>query len=231
MEPLTTAALAGFLLGLQASIAPCPMAAVVAAVSFIARQARSPRLVIVGGLLLALGMVTTYVALGALIVTSSVAAGGASMFLQKWAGKLLGPVLILVGMVLVGLIRINLPALGVSDRLRRVIERSGVWGAPLLGGAVALSFCPVSAVLFFTALIGLAVKHESPVLLPACYGVGMVAPLFVYASLIAFGVHGVGTVFNRLQSVEKWARPVAGVIIIVAGVLYTLSFVFGVSLW
>ena len=46
-----------------------------------------------------------------------------------------------------------------------------------LGVLFALSFCPVSAALFFGSVLPLAVKFESSIWLPFCYGLGTALPL------------------------------------------------------
>ena len=76
-----------------------------------------------------------------------------SLFLQKYMNEILGPVMILLGMVLLGWvgsgISLNLAGGGVQERA----AKGGMAWAGLLGMLFALSFCPVSAGLFFAGLI------------------------------------------------------------------------------
>ena len=139
--------------GILTSISPCPLATNIAAISFIGKRLESRRAVVWTGLLYTLGRSLVYVALGALLVASVLSAADASQFLQRYMNRLLGPILILVGMLLLELIRLPLPNTGASEKLGRRVEPWGVWGGFALGVVFALSFCPVSAVLFFGSLL------------------------------------------------------------------------------
>jgi len=108
------------------------------------------------------------------------------------------------------------------------VDGIGVWGAVPLGMAFALSFCPVSAALFFGSLIPLAAQHDSPVLLPTVYGIGTGLPAVGVALLIALGVKRLGHVLDRVQVFERSARRVTGVVFILVGVFEVLRGVFGV---
>ena len=132
-------------------------------------------------------------------------------------------------MFLVELIQVNLPGLTPGDKLQEHAETAGVWGAGLLGIVFALSFCPVSAALFFGSLIPLSVKHGSRVVLPSLYGLGTGLPVIVFAVLIALGARSVAKAFNILTKTEWWARRVTGGLFILVGVYYSLRYIFGVA--
>ncbi|OGV64900.1 MAG: hypothetical protein A2283_23205 [Lentisphaerae bacterium RIFOXYA12_FULL_48_11] len=213
-------------LGLLTAISPCPLATNIAAISFIGRQVGNRKGVLLSGLLYTLGRTLAYVALGFLITAGLMATAEVSRFLQKYLNEILGPVLILLGMVLLGWIgaglSMNLAGEGVQ---KKVASGSALWSV-LLGILFALSFCPVSAGLFFAGLIPLSIKAESRLLLPVLYGVGTAVPVICFAFLVAFSTEYVGKVFNRLTQVEKWVRIIAGVLFILAGIYYCLTHVY-----
>lgn len=217
-------------LGILTAISPCPLATNIAAISFIGRQAGNRRGVLLSGLLYALGRTLTYVVLGLVITVGILATAELSRFLQKYMNEILGPVLILLGMVLLGLIgsglSLNLAGEGVQQRA----TKGGVWWSALLGMLFALSFCPVSAGLFFAGLIPLSVKESSRLLLPVVYGAGTALPVIGFAFLIAFAAEYVGKAFERLSQVERWVRIVAGVLFILAGIYYSITHVYGISI-
>jgi len=153
-----------------------------------------------------------------------------AMFLQQYMNKFLGPVLIVAGLFLLEIWRPNLPGAGLGARLQGRVERYGVWGAAILGMVFALSFCPISAALFFGSLIPIAIEHESGVLMPTLYGIGTALPVVVVAALVAGGTRFVGTIFNKLSVFERWARRITAVIFILVGVYYTLIYLFDVPL-
>jgi cytochrome c biogenesis protein CcdA len=217
-----------FWLGVLTSISPCPLATNIAAISFIGRRVGSPRRVFFSGLLYALGRTLAYLALGVLLVASVLSVPELSMFLQRYMNKLLGPLLIVVAMFLLDLLSFSLPGSGVSQSMQERLDALGLWGALPLGMLFALTFCPVSAALYFGSLIPLSVKAQSSVVLPSVYGVGTALPTLVFAGLVAVSAHSVGKAFNALTKVEWWARRITGVLFLGVGLYYSLKFIFGV---
>jgi cytochrome c biogenesis protein CcdA len=218
--------LAAIWLGILTSISPCPLATNIVAISYVGKNVGSPRRVLVAGLLYALGRSLVYVTLAALLVASLLAIPQVSIALQRYMSKLLGPILVLTGMVMLGLIS---PRLG-SNSVSELGQRAAGWGlggAAALGMLFALAFCPVSAALFFGSLIPLSLRHRSTVLLPMMYGVGTALPVFLFATLLALGAQRLAAAFNRVARIERWARGVTGIVFIVAGVYMSLTHIFG----
>ena len=215
-------------LGILTSISPCPLATNIAAISYIGRRVGSPRQIVLSGVLYTLGRTLAYSLLGALLVASVLSVPQLSMFLQKYMNKLLGPLLIVVAMFLLDLIQLNVSGAGMNEGLRKRVDALGIWGALPLGVVFALTFCPVSAALFFGSLIPLAVQARSSLVLPGLYGVGTAVPALVFAVLIAVGAKSVGRAFNALTKAEIWARRVTGIVFLAVGIYYALKFDFGV---
>jgi cytochrome c biogenesis protein CcdA len=215
-------------LGILTSISPCPLATNIAAISFIGRRMEDSRHVLLSGLLYTFGRAFTYLLLGVFLVTSLLSAPYVSHALQKYMNKALGPILILVGMFLLDLLKFNFSFPGMSEAMRGRVEKMGRGGPVLLGMLFALSFCPVSAALFFGSLIPLALKSGSGVVLPSLYGIGTALPVVLFAVLIALGFRAIGNVFNRITQFESWARRITGAIFIAVGVYFSLTYIFQV---
>jgi cytochrome c-type biogenesis protein len=226
MSGLGLAILSALWFGILTSISPCPLATNITAISFVGRRTGSPRGVLLSGLLYTLGRALVYTAIGVLLVMSLLSAPTVSLTLQTWMNKILGPILILVGMVMLGLLRFNLRGRGMSEGLQQRVEGWGLLGALALGCLFALSFCPVSATLFFGSLLPLAVKHESGVLLPFIYGIGTALPVVVFAVILAFGARWLGKAFERVTQIERWMRWVTGFIFIGVGIYMSLVYVY-----
>jgi cytochrome c-type biogenesis protein len=214
-------------LGILTSISPCPLATNIAAISYIGKQVSRPGYVLMTGLLYTLGRSIAYVGVGVVIVASLLAVPDLSFFLQRNINKILGPILIVLGILLLGVLRLNISGPGYGVRLQQRVDRLGMWGAGVLGLLFALSFCPISAGLFFGGLIPIAIERQSSVLLPTVFGIGTALPVVVFAIVIAFGAHHLGKAFNRLTQIERWARRVTGAVFVAAGVYLTLAYVFG----
>ena len=212
--------------GILTSISPCPLATNIAAISFVARHTGRLHSVLLAGMLYALGRTIAYLALGALIMGGLFATGEVALFLQRYLNQALGPALILVGMLLLGLLRSTASVNLVGSRLQHRAEKGGWLWPLLLGMLFALSFCPVSAGLFFGVMIPLSVKSSSIVIIPLVYGLGTAAPVIVFALLIAFASQRLGRAFDRLAQVERWVRRITGFVFILAGIYYSLLYVY-----
>ena len=229
MAALLLATASAFWLGVLTSISPCPMATNIAAISFIGKRVGRPRTVVASGLLYTLGRTMVYVALAVVAVGGLLAIPSVSEFLQTYMNRLLGPVLIVAGVVLLELVPLRFSTSVGGERAQKLAEKGGILGAGLLGILFALSFCPISAGLFFVSLLPLALKHESRLLLPAAFGVGTALPVVAFAVAIALSARSVGKMYGALQKVEWWARRITGVLFILVGVYYCLLYIFGVT--
>jgi cytochrome c biogenesis protein CcdA len=220
---MSTFVLSGFStlwLGILTSISPCPLTTNIAAISYLGRQAEHTDSVLANGFLYTLGRTATYVLLSVVSVLTILSIPHLSFWLQRYMSKAMGPILLAVGLVLLGIIR--LPSLNlIRDKDFQLPDRKrGVWGAGALGMLFALSFCPTSAALFFGSLIPLAIESKSIVVLPALYGLGTALPVFAFAVLIALGAKSIAAAFRRLTTLELWARRITGTIFIGIGTYF-----------
>jgi len=226
MLALLIAAATALWLGILTSISPCPLATNILTISYIDRKIGKPRTVFLTGLLYTLGRMLAYTVLAILIVSSILAQEKAAFFLQRYMYKLLGPVLIIVGMILLELINFNIAPSVNAQKMEKIVESCGIWGGGLLGIIFALTFCPSSAALFFLSLIPLSIKNNSAVLLPAIFGAGTALPVLFFAVLIAVGAKWISTAFNKLTQIELWGRRITGVLFILIGIYFCLVYIF-----
>lgn len=217
-------------LGILTSISPCPLASNIAAISFIGRKVGSTRQVFLSGLLYTVGRTAAYLALGVVIMAGLMASGEIARFLQRYLNQILGPVLILVGMLLLGLLNVSSSLSFAGQSVQQRASKGGTGWALLLGILFALSFCPVSAGLFFGGLIPLSMANDSRFVLASLYGVGTALPVLVFAFLMAFASQHVGKAFNRLTQIERAVRVITGIVFVVAGLYYSLTYVYGITM-
>jgi cytochrome c biogenesis protein CcdA len=92
----------------------------------------------------------------------------------------------------------------------------------------ALAFCPVSAALFFGGLIPIAIKAKSGFALPLIYGIGTGLPVLLFAVLVSAGIGYISSVYSRVTQLEFYTKRVTGVILILVGIYYVLSYIFGI---
>lgn len=215
-------------LGILTSISPCPLATNIAAISFVAREVNDPRRVLMSGVLYTAGRTIAYVGLAVILVLSLLSAPHVSHVLQKYMNKILGPLLILVGMFLLNLIRFAWSGPGPGKEFQTRAGKMGMWGAGLLGIGFALSFCPISAALYFGSLLPLTIQHNSKFILPSFYGIGTALPVVVFAIIIAWSANSLGRAYSSIARIERWARIGTGVVFVCVGIYFTLDNIFGV---
>jgi cytochrome c-type biogenesis protein len=215
--------LAAVLLGVLASLGPCPLATNVTALGYMARRFRDGRAVAMTGVLYCLGRVAAYGLVGLVVLVAGARISRLAGGLQRVTEVGLGPLLILVGLVLLDIVRPNLiSGFGLLARLQeRVVHWPGV-GSFLLGFLFALAFCPYSAALYFGILIPMAFGSTAGLALPLMFGLGTSVPVLAVGLPLALGLERAASGLHLLERTEPLVRKVAALTFIGAG-LFTLA--------
>jgi sulfite exporter TauE/SafE len=215
--------LTAFILGLMTAISPCPLATNISAIGFISRDLENRRRVFLKGLVYTLGRAISYTGLGVILFLGA-SKMKVSLLFQGWGEKLLGPILILIGIFMLDFIRLKFPGLsGLTEKMGEQSKRS-YWGTLLLGMVFAMAFCPYSGVLYFGMLIPITVASAGGLYLPVVFAVATGLPVIIFAWLLAYAVGNVGMLYNRIKVFELWFRRVVAVLFIAAGVYYITIF-------
>ncbi len=208
--------------GILCAVSPCPLATNIAALGFIARNVRSPLRTLLAGLAYAVGRAAAYVAVMVALVSGLASAPGLSQSLQKHMGMATGPLLIVVGLVLLDFIPLKLPGGGVGSGTASRLGRSGIPGTLALGVLFALALCPSSAALYFGGLMPLAAEHQSAVALPLVFGIASAIPVVACAATVVFSVRNVSRLYDSIAKVERWIRLATGWCFLAAGAWMSL---------
>ena len=212
--------LSAFLLGILTSISPCPLATNITAVAFISKDIKTPKHTIISGLFYTLGRGISYTLLAALIYFG-LSSFQISKIFQGWGDKVLGPILIIIGLIMFDVIRIDFKNNNqIVDKIKLWLSSKGYLGSLALGMLFALAFCPYSGVLFFGVLIPLILKSASGLFLPSIFALGTGLPVIIFSFLIAFSLKAVSKTFQVVQKVEKWLRYGVATIFILTGLYY-----------
>ncbi len=217
---MSIAMLSALWLGILTAISPCPMATNIAAISFISKNIECPYKTVLAGFLYTLGRILTYIVLGFIVVGGILAVPTLANFLQHSINKFIGPLLILIGLLLLNVFKLNFSFGLKHEKVQEFAQTSNFLGAFLLGVIFALSFCPVSAALFFGSLISLAFEFHSRLTIPAMYGIGTGLPVVIFAIVVAFSMHKLGEIYNNMVKFEFRFRRITGVIFIFAGIYF-----------
>ena len=229
MSDLMVALAGAFWLGILTAISPCPLATNVAAISYVAKRVARPSQVLVSGLLYTFGRTISYVSIAFIAVKSLVSTPQLAMFLQNHMNRFLGPILIIAGVFLLDVI--PWPWVGnnrLAARIQPHVEKLGIFGALFLGIFFAMTFCPVSAALFFGSLVPLAIKYDSSIGMPIGFGIGTALPVVIFSALIGFATHRVSKMFNFLTKTERWMRRATAIAFFVVGAYYCMMYLFGI---
>lgn len=214
----TQAWLSAILLGLMTAISPCPLATNITAVGFISKDVENRNRVFFNGLFYTLGRAIGYTGLALVLYLGADQLALSEVF-QRYGEKIIGPVLIIVGLIMLDVFRVNFPGL---NKLTARMEQKKSWGyidALLLGVVFALAFCPYSGVLFFGLLIPMTIT--SGMHLPVLFALATGIPVVIFAWLFAYAFSNISKFYNNLKAFEKWFRRVIAVLFIVVGI-YTL---------
>lgn len=223
LDNSTTPLVTALLLGLLTALSPCPLATNIAAIGYIGKDIEDRRSVFRKGLLYTLGRVVAYTLLG--IVLIGIIRSGASMFgVQKfigtWGELLLGPLLIVIGLLMLFGHRLNLPQFGFNGK-GEGLAKKGSWGAFLLGVLFAMAFCPSSGMFYFGMLIPMSATATMGYLLPVVFAVVTALPVLIVAWILAFSAGEIGKFYGRVKTIERWLSIVVGVGFIIVGIYQT----------
>ncbi|HOO63379.1 MAG TPA: aromatic aminobenezylarsenical efflux permease ArsG family transporter [Synergistaceae bacterium] len=207
-------------LGILASVSPCPLATNIAALSYLLQSGNTSRKIALSSLAYVLGRTFITVLLGIAVLLGLFAIPGLSGALQNYMNRFVGPLLILVSVFVLELLSFRFPWTG-----RIPLQRFGKgWGgAFLLGSLFGLALCPVSAALFFGALIPLAIEENSLVLFPLLFGIGTGLPVAGVAVFAGLGIDALSGMLLSVEALQRWIRIATGVILLAVGIYFTLT--------
>jgi len=217
--------LTALLLGLMTAISPCPLATNIAAIGYIGKSVSEPRNVFRNGLLYTLGRIVCYSVLGEIliiVIKTGSSAFGIQRFIASWGEKILGPLLLFVGIFMLAGDTFGMKGFGYAGDGRKLAGK-GLLGSFLLGFLFALAFCPTSAVFYFGMLIPISAGLTYGWILPAIFAIATALPVIVVAWILAFSTGSVGKFYGSISKIQKYANISVAVIFIIIGLLYTVN--------
>lgn len=224
LENYNIPVLSAFILGLMTSISPCPLATNITATAFISKNISDKKLVFLSGVVYALGRAFSYTAIG-LILFFGASKFQVARFFQQNGELFLGPLLIVVGLIILNVIKLNfLGKSSFAEKLSEKLKEKGWLGSFLIGAIFALAFCPYSGALYFGMLIPMTISNVDGLYLPIIFAFGTAFPVLLFTYLLAFAAESVGVYYRNIVKIEKVMRAIAGVVFVFTGVYYFLIF-------
>lgn len=215
--------LSALLFGLLGATAPCQLTASVATIAFLARQADDPHQMWAQTWAFIAGKATVYAFIGGALVLAGLSLGQLSdtvIPVALVARRAMGPLLILVGLAMLGLVRVSF---NWSNHLAQWIEakagrRAGWLPAFALGVAFSFTFCPTLFWLFFGLTLPLAIASPGGVVFPSVFAIGTTLPILLIAALLTSGLVDVKSSLRRFRLANVWVQWVAGLVFLLVGV-------------
>jgi len=211
---LQTASIGGigiaFLTGFVFSFNPVSFASVPVMLAYVTKAHEERRALLMGGAFV-LGLITTHVVLGV-----AAALGGEwvkSIMGREW-GLVLGPLLIIMGLMWAGWLNIRLPWFGVKGR-----KVTGLWGAFLLGIPFSVAVCPFCTPALLVALTASAAIGS------VWFGFALLLAFAIGRSIpVMLGAWSMGWLesLNVLSRHQRILESIAGITLIITG-LYLLN--------
>lgn len=209
-----------FILGLITSISPCPLATNITAIAFIGRDIENKRKIFLNGIIYTLGRAITYTGIG-LIIYFGASRFHVSGFFTKNGEKFLGPLLILLGILMLDIFKVRFPSFwNFSEKFQRKFNNGSCLSSLFLGIIFAMAFCPYSGVLYFGLLIPMTIAGPSGLFLPVVFAVATGLIVVIISYLLAFSISGIGIFYKKVNFFQKWINRIVAVIFILVGIYY-----------
>jgi cytochrome c biogenesis protein CcdA len=220
--PLLTA----LLFGLVGSLSPCQLTTNLSAIAYVSRRL-GERHVWVKALAYTLGKVLVYMLTGGAVILLGLKLDQAAIPVVVVTRKVIGPVMILIGLGLLGAIRLR-GSVGrlFSSWLKSGLPQTGIGGAFSLGVVFSFTFCPTLFWLFFGLMIPLALISSGGWTFPGLFALGTAFPVLVFTGLVAIGSGLTGKLTESLKKSQRRIMQASGVIFILAGINDTLTYWF-----
>ncbi|TAK43232.1 MAG: sulfite exporter TauE/SafE family protein [Saprospiraceae bacterium] len=215
--------LSALALGLLTAISPCPLATNITATAYIAKGFTEKKKVLLSGLLYTLGRAFSYVAI-AMALYFGASKFQVARFFQGNGEKWLGPLLIIIGLIMLNVIPLNFKGSSITQKLTDRLSNHGIFGAFFMGVLFALAFCPYSGALYFGMLIPLTLSVGDAFSVPLVFALGTGLPVLLFTYLLAFSMEKVGVWFNAIQKVERVMRYGVGGVFVLVGLYYVAIF-------
>ena len=218
--------LAVLLIGLVGALSPCQLTTNLSAMAYVSHRAGEGQ-VWSEALAYTIGKVLVYTLAGGAVIFLGIKLQQSAIPLVVVMRKVIGPLMILIGLGLIGLIRLR-GSFGrkLSCWLESHLPQRGLLGAFSLGVVFSFTFCPTLFWLFFGLMIPLALISTGGWTFPGLFALGTVLPLLVFSGLLASGNDLSGKFTERLRRYQRRITRISGAIFILAGINDTLTYWF-----
>jgi len=209
------------ILGLVGALAPCQLTGNISAITLYGNSSLQKRIVWKDVVSFTLGKIVAFTLLGAIVWLFGKGIEQSLTLYFPWLRKIMGPVLIFVGLFMLGFIKWT-GSINIFNWSRKPNKESR-FGSFMLGFSFSLAFCPTMFILFFVTLMPVVLSSPYGFVLPSVFALGTALPLLIFILLIwYFG--GSGVLMKKGRKFGTLVQRIAGVFMLILGIFDTLTY-------
>lgn len=213
--------LVAIFLGIVGAVAPCQLTGNISAITYYGNQAIQDRTDWLDVFSFILGKIFVFSILGLLVWLFGQTFEQKMITYFPFLRNIIGPLIIFVGLVLLGVFKLNLIN-RITSRIP-LIMRKGKIGSFLMGVSFSIAFCPTMFVIFFVSLMPLVVTSPYGMLLPIVFGIATSLPIIIVLSIMWF-LEIDNQTFMNSKKIGFFIQKTAGYLLVIIGILDTITY-------
>ncbi|WP_189910954.1 sulfite exporter TauE/SafE family protein [Clostridium cochlearium] len=215
-------------MGILGSTAPCQITTNLGAIGYLSRESTNKRKIIINTIWYITGKLLVFLSYGLLILVFNINIQQASIPLFEFMRKLTGPLVILIGLYILGLVKLKASiGISLSSKIESYINKQGKFNSSFLLGIIfSLAFCPTLFWLFFGLTIPISIKAPMGFLFPIIFALGTLVPMLMIIFLLSLGKTNINSSIKLLRKFQKSLRPLGGLALTIIGFIDTLIYWF-----
>ena len=209
------------LLGIVGALAPCQLTGNISALTLYGNRSFQQKIVWKDVLFFTLGKVAAFSLLGFLVWILGREIQDELIHYFPWIRKIMGPLLIIVGIYMLGLIKLT----GTINLFKssKDYKQETPFGSFMLGFSFSLAFCPTMFILFFVTLMPIVLSSTYGFILPSIFAFGTALPLIVFI-LIIWYLGGGGVLMKKGRKFGMFIQKTSGIFMILLGIFDTITY-------
>ncbi|MBT2698155.1 sulfite exporter TauE/SafE family protein [Bacillus sp. ISL-40] len=210
-----------FILGLIGALAPCQLTGNISAVTLYGNHSIQKKIAWKDVIFFTLGKVVAFSLLGVLVWLLGRGFEQNLTLYFPWLRKIMGPLLIIVGLFMLGFIKLK----GTLNLLKgsKEYKSENPFGSFMLGFSFSLAFCPTMFLLFFVTLMPVVMSSAYGFILPPIFAIGTAIPLLIFIFIIWY-LGGSGVIMKKGRKFGMVTQRIAGILMLLLGIFDTLTY-------
>lgn len=209
------------LLGIVGALAPCQLTGNISALTLYGNRSFQQKIAWKDVIYFTLGKIAAFSLLGGVVWILGREIQDSLILYFPWIRKTMGPLLIIVGLYMLGLIKLK----GTINFFKgsKDYKRGTPFGSFMLGFSFSLAFCPTMFILFFVTLMPIVLSSSYGFILPSIFAFGTALPLILFIFIIWY-LGGDGLLMKKGRKFGASIQRVSGILIILLGLFDTFTY-------